>query len=130
MKRVHHLLAGSFVIAVVAATVFAQRRAAEAPRTEYERAVLQAQIERLEARIAKLEEEVRALRKQREVVITPQVPGEPGKVPEWKLDLVPAPGVPGQPLPPGWQKREFNGLPIYVVPLEKAGGAPTTRPVR
>jgi hypothetical protein len=119
MKRMHILISGTVVITAVAATVFAQRRAYEAPRGAYDQAVLQSQVQRLEARIAKLEAEVRALQAQRGVA-PPRTP--PERAPEWRVE--PAPRAPGQPLPPGWQRREFNGVPYYIIPCEEAGAAP------
>lgn len=39
---------------------------------------------------------------------------------EQSLKLVIPPKFPEmQPLPEGWQQREFNGLPYYLVPLDK-----------
>lgn len=42
----------------------------------------------------------------------------------------PAPMSPApQQLPEGWRRGEFNGLPVYLIPLD-TGAAPTTRPTR
>ena len=78
-----------------------------------DRTSLLARVTRMEDRIASLEAQVRDLRERRTVITTPAIPH------------------PGDPLPPGWQEREFNGLKYYIVPCDDAVAAPpTTRPVQ
>jgi hypothetical protein len=65
------------------------------------------QIQELQDRIAKLESRVAALEKgNAPITITPTVPLLDGR----QL-------LPSQPLPQGWERREFNGQPYYFVPL-------------
>jgi len=34
-----------------------------------------------------------------------------------------------QPVPENWKRYDFDGMPVYLIPLD-TGGAPTTRPAR
>jgi len=43
--------------------------------------------------------------------------------------VVPRRVVPRQELPEGWQRREFNGQPYYIVPVQPETGS-TVRPAR
>jgi hypothetical protein len=62
-------------------------------------------LEQLRERIEKLEARVEQLEKQPRLRVTPQTP----------------PYAPGQRrIPEDWQEREFNGLPFYIIPCEKA----------
>lgn len=76
---------------------------------------LNERIAELEARVAeleKLEKRVTALERSPISTIV-----RPHQVP---------PVVP-EPLPPGWREFEFNGVPYYIVPLNKQNGAPATK---
>jgi hypothetical protein len=64
-------------------------------------------IKRLEHRIAALEARVEALEKRGAVPIT-FAPAE--------LNLTPV--APPQPLPQDWSVREFNGVPVYTIPID------------
>jgi hypothetical protein len=78
------------------------------------------ELQKLKDRVDELEKEVARLKKQLAdrpyyYSITPRpeyaVPGPYSK---------PAPVEPELPIPRGSEKRQFNGLPFYVVPLGKA----------
>ena len=59
---------------------------------------LRKQIKDLEARVAVLEGRLHIIRPD------PNVP-------------IPQPRLHGRPVPENWQRREFNGMPYYVIPL-------------
>lgn len=132
-------------IALLAALIFAIPAAAGAPATKpgadlaKENADLRAYVEKLEARIAELEATLKQQAKPRprfEVRPLP-VPPRGFQIPRGPLTLpAPAP-VPlprrADPIPPNtlrvvpppsgsvpenWQRREFNGLDFYLVPLK------------
>lgn len=71
-------------------------------------------LQLLQEKVAKLEARVAALEKQQpSVVLRADSP------------------TPSEPLPKGWQKREFNGTSYYVVPLRgDETSAPSTEPLR
>ena len=64
------------------------------------------QIEKLQDRVTKLESRIALLEKMRVYLAAPQASTAPGL------------GVHVERLPEGWQKREFNGMPYYLVPLD------------
>jgi hypothetical protein len=33
-------------------------------------------------------------------------------------------------VPPGWRRREFNGVPYYIIPIEQQSRSRTARPSR
>jgi hypothetical protein len=68
------------------------------------------QIKQLSARVAILEKRVAELEKRQPMVVVPQ--------PQPSLPHAPSPSAPIRPLPKGWQQREFNGIPYYIVPLD------------
>jgi len=65
------------------------------------------QIEQLLDRVATLEKRVAELEKRQPMVVVPR-PTSPVARP---------PSLRNRPLPEGWQQREFNGVPYYIVPL-------------
>ena len=65
------------------------------------------QIQKLQERIAQLEARIKALEQKQPCVVLPSNVAVPKG-----LTL-------NEPLPKGWQQREFNGRPYYVVPLDK-----------
>ena len=95
---------------------------------------VQAQITALQDRIADLEKRVDALESQAQrngLAIRPHIqplPGQPTR-PWW---MQPQPNQPAMPLPSPvtpkryWQKKSFNGMDYYVVPLH--GDAPQGQP--
>lgn len=64
-------------------------------------------LKELKERINALEKRLDALEKQREVL-----QGHPNIV---IPDHLPPPDA----LPKGWKRKEFNGLPYYIIPIEK-----------
>ena len=61
-------------------------------------------LKQLMDRIGKLEARVAELEKRQRVIVVPRQP--PGLLPKRQV-------------PQGWTEKEFNGLPYYIVPLDK-----------
>ena len=112
MKRTHTILVGCAIL-IFAATVYAQRRAAERTYIPKGQEDLAAKVERLEDQVARLEAQVQALRARPNTILTPPV--QP---------------APGRPLPEGWQEREYRGLKYYIVPCDPTTAPPATQPVK
>jgi len=66
------------------------------------------QIAKLLVRVAALEKRVAELEKRQPMVVVPQP----------TVPRAQTPSLPKRPLPDGWQQREFNGIPYYIVPLD------------
>jgi hypothetical protein len=64
---------------------------------------LTARIESLQAELDRLKDRLKTLEKKPRVLRSP----------------VPAPQQFGKPIPPGWERREFNGQDFYIIPLAK-----------
>jgi hypothetical protein len=85
------------------------------PSLEKENAALKARIAELEAKVVELQARI-ALQTPR-LSVAPYAPGP------YRFDLnqgryTVSPLTPAQPaLPPGWVERQFNGQPLYLVPL-------------
>ena len=89
------ILAGIYVLALASLG----KPPKEQSKTEIQQ--LQAEVTNLERRVLDLEQRVRKLE-----TIKLAIALSPGLLPE------------RSPLPEGWQKRYFNGVPYYIVPLE------------
>jgi hypothetical protein len=104
----HRILAAVAVAAALAGlTVYTVSRAGQeqaAPGQSDELRDLRKRVEKLEARVAELEQ--RAPR----VIVPAQGVPQLRVVPEGRLD--------GQPVPKNWIPREFNGQRYYDIPLE------------
>lgn len=72
-------------------------------------------IAQLQSQIAKLEERVAQLELRSGLLAYPPVVQPDGLIAQ---PLQRFQAVPNTQLPEGWQQREFNGAPYYVVPLE------------
>ena len=72
----------------------------------------------LKARISSLEKRVESLEKRLQISTARR--SAPSVRP-------PAPRTP-QSLPKGWQRKEFNGVPYYLIPLEQKQSRPARRP--
>ena len=93
--------------AVAGLALFTVSRAGQeqaAPAQSDEVRDLRKRVEKLEARVAELEQRVPR------VVVPAQGAPELRVLPEARLD--------GRPLPKGWTPREFNGQRYYDIPLE------------
>ena len=64
---------------------------------------LTARIDGLQAELDRLKERLKTLEKKPRILSSP----------------VPAPRQFGKPIPPGWERREFNGQDVYIIPLAK-----------
>jgi len=85
---------------------------------------LSGQIKALKNELSSLQERVQALEKRLEKaeVIIPHIwPGQDDDKYVTPLMLCPR-----TPLPKGWQKRQFNGITYYLVPVDEDGQIPTT----
>ena len=99
---------------------------------EQENAALKEKVAQLEARVKKLERELRDVRagSYGQLRITPAptpVPSIPRAVPE--SPYMPNTGLRVTPAPApreGWQERHVNGIRFYLVPLKTDGQAPTS----
>ena len=101
------------VITLLALAVFAMGAADPDRSRDAVMARLRARVASLEQRVEKLEKELRAGRPR---------PSRSVQRPQ---------GIPRGPrLPEGWRKREFNGLPYYLVPLERGSTRPSPRTPR
>jgi hypothetical protein len=69
-------------------------------------------IEQLRKQVAELQRRVEALEKR----LAEQRPSRPIEPPSLVL---PRSGRPPQQSRPGWQRREFNGVPYYIIPIEQ-----------
>jgi len=82
---------------------------------------MQAQIDSLQARIQSLEDQVKALEKSRDFSQYFHTPPRP-RFRIYPKTPSPQPDVPGKGVPPDWEKRYFNGMPYYIVPLQEITG--------
>ena len=96
MKKRVIILVGCVIFAVAIAYAAGTRENKE----QSEIALLKKRVDALENKVNSLEQRLSEKEKSLKLVIPP-------KFPEM------------QPLPEGWQQREFNGLPYYLVPLDK-----------
>jgi len=64
---------------------------------------LTARIDGLQAELDRLKERLKTLEKKPRILTSP----------------IPAPRQFGKPIPPGWERREFNGQDVYIIPLAK-----------
>jgi hypothetical protein len=85
-------------------------------------------IARLEARIRSLERRVASLEKKlRASTVEPGISVRRLPIPPRSRSLPSPP--PSQSLPEGWRRREFNGIPYYLVPLgQKQSRSRLSRP--
>jgi len=95
-----HLVGGLLVCAIVAA-IAASGDGAAGPQPPSGNDELRRQLGALEKRVEALEDRLRR-----------QAP--PGSI------VVPPVAPMAQPLPKGWQQREINGMPYYLVPALEA----------
>jgi hypothetical protein len=123
---------GLIVVAMMVMIVAGAVRGDEPPAKERElakeNARLQAEVEALRAEVKGLKEKL-AAQPQVRVVPYGELKGLPGGL-RWAPPAT-APGTPGVVVPQGGEvkgmpegtvRREFNGLPYYVIPLRGAGG--------
>ena len=107
MFRRRFLAVVALAAAVACLALFAVSRAGQdqsAPAPSDEVRDLRKRVEKLEARVAELEQRVPR------VVVPAQGAPELRILPEGRLE--------GRPLPKGWIPREFNGQRYYDIPLE------------
>jgi hypothetical protein len=71
------------------------------------------EIEQLRKQIAELQRRVEALEKRLAEGQRPSRPVEPPSL------ALPRSGRLPRQIPPGWQRREFNGVPYYIIPIEQ-----------
>ena len=87
-------------------------------------------IEQLKARISSLEQRVESLEKKLQTSATKRSSAmtRPSRPSRERSSATRRPSSPprGQSLPRGWRRKEFNGIPYYIVPL----GQKQTRPGR
>ena len=96
MKRFLLLIALVILIPVTLLAVGATTESSESVESELKS--LKSQVESLEKRVQTLETQLRADRAPKDLpLITPQTPQ----------------------VPKGWLKRQFNGIPYYVIPLQQ-----------
>ena len=85
-------------------------------------------ISSLTERIKELEARVERLEKSRQILALPapgtELPTRPKGPQEYQQrpDSMPEPD-----LPKGWQRKEFNGVPYYIVPLDSGSTSASTR---
>jgi hypothetical protein len=80
------------------------------------------QIEQLSKQIAQLQRRVEALEKRLAERQRPSRPIEPPSL------VLPRSSRPPRQSRPGWQRREFNGVPYYIIPIEQQSRSrPATR---
>jgi hypothetical protein len=73
------------------------------------------EIQALKKEIASLRERVESLEKrlnERRTIVVPSPDGQ-------RRQIMPPGRPPSRPAPRGWQKRWFNGVPYYVIPIEQ-----------
>ena len=81
-------------------------------------------ISSLTERIKELEARVERLEESRQILALPapraELPTPPKGPQEYQLrpDSLPEPA-----LPKGWQRKEFNGVPYYIIPLDSGSNA-------
>ncbi len=106
MNRNHFALAALLAVGLVGGLALAVSRAAPEPQAASQVTVadLLQRIEKLEARVAELEQRVPR-------VIVPAQGGP-------QLRVVPEVNFGAQGVPKSWKPRQFNGITYYDVPLE------------
>jgi hypothetical protein len=84
---------------------------------------LSGQIKTLKKELSSLQEHVQRLEKRlekAELIISRLWPGQ-----DDAMCVTPPMLCPRTPLPKGWQKRQFNGITYYLVPVDEDGQIPT-----